>query len=278
MPHYVQPRSVWAGPGASKVPSPSDPASPKAAPPALPWSPALAHVPFRSAIARPQKRLASSPLTVNALRSARFYAILDTGYVPRERWISTCRALLLGGADIVQLRAKRQTPAERRALLEEILPLFSAGAVVAAPPPLIVNDDLALALAYPNLGLHVGQDDLAPVLARERLGPGRLLGLSTHSPEQVRTALALPHGTLDYFAVGPVFATPTKPDYTPVGLDLVRHVTATQPALPWFCIGGIKCANLAEVRAAGGSRVVVVSEVLCAADPAELIRHYRTSL
>ncbi len=215
---------------------------------------------------------------MNALRSARFYAILDTGYVPRDRWTPVCRALLLGGADLVQLRAKRETAAERRALLDEILPLFAPGAVVDAPPPLIVNDDLELALAYPHLGLHVGQDDLPPAAARARLGPGRLLGLSTHSPAQAAAALALPAGTLDYFAVGPVFATPTKPTYTPVGLELVRHVASLRPALPWFCIGGIKRGNLAAVRAAGAERVVVVSEVLTAADPSALVRDYRAAL
>ncbi|MBK8475251.1 MAG: thiamine phosphate synthase [Opitutaceae bacterium] len=215
---------------------------------------------------------------MNDLRSARFYAILDTGYVPPGRWAAVCRALLLGGADLVQLRAKRETSAERRALLEVILPLFVPGTVVAVPPPLIVNDDLELALSYPAIGLHVGQDDLAPLLARERLGTGRLLGLSTHSPAQASAAQALPTGTLDYFAVGPVFATPTKPDYTPVGLDLVRQVADTRPALPWFCIGGIKRTTLSSVLAAGGSRVVVVSEVLCAADPAAVIREYHAAL
>ncbi len=215
---------------------------------------------------------------MNALRSARFYAILDTGYVPRDRWTAVCRSLLLGGADIVQLRAKHETPAQRRALLEEIMPLFAAGAVVATPPPLIVNDDIDLALAYPGLGLHVGQDDLPPRRAREQLGPDRLLGLSTHSPAQAQAAQALPRGVLDYFAVGPVFATPTKPDYTPVGLELVRHVAGTRPSLPWFCIGGIKRNNLPEVLAAGASRVVVVSEVLVAPDPAAVIREFRAAL
>jgi len=215
---------------------------------------------------------------VTDLRSARFYAILDTGYVPPERWTAVCRALLLGGADIVQLRAKSETSARRRSLLEEILPLFAPGAVVTTPPPLVVNDDIDLALAYPGLGLHVGQDDIAPQLARARLGPARILGLSTHSPAQAAAAQALPAGMLDYFAVGPVFATPTKPDYQPVGLELVRHVAATCPTLPWFCIGGIKRTNLPVVRAAGASRVVVVSEVLCAPDPSALIRDLRTAL
>ena len=208
------------------------------------------------------------------LHSARFYAILDTGYVPRDRWTVVCRALLHGGAPIVQLRAKCETTAARRVLLEQVLPLFAPGAVVAAPPPLIVNDDIDLALAYPGLGLHVGQDDLPPTEARRRLGPDRILGLSTHSPAQAAAAQALPPGTLDYFAVGPVFATQTKPDYTPVGLELVRHVAATRPTLPWFCIGGIKRGNLPTVRTAGGERVVVVSEVLTASDPAAVVRDY----
>lgn len=215
---------------------------------------------------------------MNDLRSARFYAILDTGYVPRDRWSAVCRTLLLGGAAIVQLRAKRETATERRTLLDEILPLFAPGVVVATPPPLVINDDIDLALAYPNLGLHVGQDDLAPQLARTRLGPDRLLGLSTHSPAQVAAAQALPGGTLDYFAVGPVFATPTKPTYTPVGLELVRHVASLRPTLPWFCIGGIKRGNLLAVLAAGATRVVVVSEILTAADPAALIHDYREAL
>ncbi len=215
---------------------------------------------------------------VNALRSARFYAILDTGYVPATRWTDLCRALLRGGADIIQLRAKRENADERHALLERMLPLFVPGAVVEAPPPLIVNDDLELALQYPGVGLHVGQDDLPAVEARQRLGPGRMLGLSTHSPAQAHAAQLLPAGTLDYFAVGPVFATPTKPTYTPVGLELVRHVATTRPALPWFAIGGIKRDNLASVLEAGASRVVVVSEILGAADPAGLIREYRARL
>lgn len=215
---------------------------------------------------------------VPALHSARFYAILDTGYVSPDRWTSVCRSLLLGGADIIQLRAKRETTQLRRKLLEQILPLFAPGAVVAQPPPLIVNDDIELALDYPGLGLHVGQDDLSPEAARTQLGPDRILGLSTHSPEQAGAAMALPPGTIDYFAVGPVFATPTKPTYTPVGLELVRHVAAAEPVLPWFCIGGIKRDNLSEVLDAGASRVVVVSEILRADNPGGLIREYLAAL
>ena len=209
-----------------------------------------------------------SQLEAAGLRS-RFYAILDTGYIPRERWRATCAALIAGGAGLVQIRAKRETPAERAALLEEILPYFDDPATA---PALIVNDDLELAARHPRVGLHIGQEDTPPRLARERLGPDRILGLSTHAHAQAAAALALPAGTIDYFAVGPVFSTQTKPDYTPVGLALVREVAAMEPRLPWFCIGGITRANVREVVAAGARRVVIVSDLLTAPAPAEAIR------
>lgn len=201
--------------------------------------------------------------------AAPFYAILDTGYVPRARWRITCERLIDGGAGLVQVRAKQETPAERAALLEEVLPLFGG---TTAGPALIVNDDLDLAARHAGVGLHIGQEDTPPQVARDRLGPDRLLGLSTHSRAQAAAALQLPAGVLDYFAVGPVFSTQTKPDYTPVGLSLVREVAAMRPALPWFCIGGITRANVHEVVAGGATRVVIVSDVLTAPDPAEAVR------
>ncbi|MBE2216121.1 MAG: thiamine phosphate synthase [Opitutaceae bacterium] len=216
----------------------------------------------------------SSP-HARALNAARFYAILDTGYVPRSRWRPTCAALIEGGAGLVQIRAKRETPAERAALLEEVLPLFADRT---AAPILVINDDLELAARHPLVGLHIGQEDTPPEIARERLGPGRIIGLSTHAHAQAAAALALPPGVIDYFAVGPVFSTQTKPDYTPVGLTLVREVAAMRPRLPWFCIGGITRATIAEVVAAGARRVVIVSDVLTAADPAGAIRTALKSL
>lgn len=206
------------------------------------------------------------------LSATRFYAILDTGYVEPIHWENVCRALIAGGADLIQLRAKNQSHEQRRGLLERILPLFAG-----VPTPLIINDDLELALRYPQLGLHLGQDDMPIEHARAALGPDRILGLSTHSPEQAQGALDRAH-LLNYFAVGPVFATPTKPTYQPVGLELVTTVAAMHPPLPWFCIGGIKASNLNSVRSAGGQRVVVVSEILQATDPAALIRAYQARL
>lgn len=197
-----------------------------------------------------------------------FYGILDTGYVARGRCLEKCQALIDGSAGVVQLRAKKQSQAERRDILQEILPLFENSTV-----PLILNDDLELALEFSTVGLHVGQDDIPVEEARAALGNARYLGLSTHSPDQAVGALERAH-LLDYFAVGPVFATQTKPDYIPVGLELVKHVASLKPQLPWYCIGGINRSNHNQVKAAGARGVVAVSDVLCADDTAAAVREY----
>ena len=207
-----------------------------------------------------------------AVASARFYAILDTSYMPLERLEETGRAVLAGGAGVVQLRAKNATTAARSEMLKKLAPLCAAAGV-----PLIGNDDLEAVLAVPGAGLHVGQDDLDARAARAALGPERVLGLSTHSLEQAKAAMAMTE-VLTYFAVGPVFPTATKPDYPAVGLELVRTVAALRPRLPWFCIGGINRKNVAQVRAAGGRAVVAVSEVLCDTDPARVVRELTTAM
>ena len=205
-------------------------------------------------------------MQADILQAARFYGILDTGYVNPKNWETKCRALLEGGAGIVQLRAKKESHTERRKLLERILPLFDGGNV-----PLVINDDLELAVAYPGIGLHVGQEDVCPRDARDRIGPNVILGLSTHSQEQAKDAIAMT-GVLDYFAVGPVFPTGTKPDYEAVGLKLVRQVRAMSPPIPFFCIGGIEPDNAPEVREAGADGLVAVSAVLCADDTEAAVR------
>lgn len=189
-----------------------------------------------------------------------FYAILDTGYVLAKDWETKAQALLDGGAILLQVRAKAASTEQVRSLAEAIHPLCQAAGV-----PLIINDHAEVALALQGAGLHIGQDDLTPVEARELLGPDRIIGWSTHSLKQA--AAAIQHAeVLNYFAVGPVFPTGTKPDYKAVGLDLVRQVRALNPPLPFFAIGGIKRANMREVMTAGATGLVVVSEVLQAAD------------
>jgi len=203
------------------------------------------------------------------LSSARFYAILDTGYAPVSRFGELARAVLAGGADIIQVRAKKSTTAERIELLKAVAPLCAAAGV-----PLVCNDDLAATLAVSDVGLHIGQDDLPAREARKLLGPDRVLGLSTHSLAQAQGALAL-SDVLTYFAVGPIYKTGTKPDYPPVGLELVQAVAALKPALPWFCIGGINLQNAPQVRVAGARALVAVSEVLLAQNPAAMVKAFR---
>lgn len=204
------------------------------------------------------------------LQEARFYGILDTGYLREDEILPKCKALLDGGADIIQLRAKGYSREDYRVLLWVIYDLFKDSSV-----PLIINDDLELALEFPRCGLHIGQDDVAVEVAREHLGPDRILGLSTHSVEQARGALEKADW-LTYFCIGPVFPTQTKPDYIPVGLKLVGDVAAlNQGRLPLFAIGGINRGNVAEVKAAGAQRVVVVSDVLMDPDSAEAVRQLK---
>ncbi|MGH8021334.1 MAG: thiamine phosphate synthase [Opitutaceae bacterium] len=213
------------------------------------------------------------------LSDSRFYAILDTAYVKPTSWRSVCQDLIDGGAALIQVRAKHATPDQREELLQQVLPLFERRARTApAAPVLIVNDDVELCARHPGVGLHIGQEDTPPIEARRRVGPDRVIGLSTHSLEQIHAAQALAPGIIDYFCVGPVFATQTKPDYAPVGLELVRLVAASTPRLPWFAIGGVNRTTLTEVAAAGALRVVAVSDVLQDPRPADAVRHHLREL
>ncbi len=124
--------------------------------------------------------------------------------------------------------------------------------------PLIVNDHAEIASEVPVEGVHVGQDDDDVEVARQKAGREIIVGKSTHSFEQ---ALAAQREGADYIGFGPIFATPTKPDYAPIGLADIRRVHA-QVSLPIFCIGGINIDNLQSVIDAGAKRVVMVSALL----------------
>jgi len=126
----------------------------------------------------------------------------------------------------------------------------------------LVNDRLDLALAVDADGVHLGQDDLPPAIARSLLGPDRLIGRSTNRLEQLHQAVA---DGCDYVGVGPVNATPTKPGRDPVGLDYVRQAAAASP-IPFFAIGGIDATTLDGALAAGASRVAVVRAITQAPD------------
>jgi thiamine-phosphate pyrophosphorylase len=138
----------------------------------------------------------------------------------------------------------------------------------------VVNDRIDIALAVDADGVHLGQGDLPPAVARRLLGAERLIGCSTHAITQLRQAVA---DGCDYVGVGPVQATPTKPGREPVGLDYVRQAAADCP-IPFFAIGGIDVAALPQVRAAGARRVAVVRAITEAADPTAAARVLLTGL
>lgn len=169
------------------------------------------------------------------------------------------QAALAAGVDVVQLRIKDAPDA---VIVREAAVLQAACA--AAGALFVLNDRPDLVAAVGADGVHVGQDDTAVADARARVGPDRVVGLSTHSPEQLAAAHDAAGG-VDYVGVGPVHATPTKPGRAAVGLDLVRHAAA-HATLPWFAIGGIDAGNVAAVCAAGATRIAVVRAITEADD------------
>jgi thiamine-phosphate pyrophosphorylase len=200
------------------------------------------------------------------LRDARLYLVVEArpgGSDPEE----LLRAALQGGVDVVQLREKS---GDQHAVVR-------AGRVFrrlcdAYDALFIVNDRPDLAIACAADGVHLGQHDGAAAAARRLVGDDLLIGLSTHSPDQVDGATEA-----DYIAVGPVYATPTKPEYPPVGTELVSYAAA-HAHVPFFAIGGIDPGNAAEVVAAGAERVAVVRAIRDAPDPGEAARMLRERL
>jgi thiamine-phosphate pyrophosphorylase len=200
------------------------------------------------------------------VRAARLYLVCEArpgGRAAEE----LLRRALQGGVDVVQLRDKRADEREIvragrtfRRLCDAYDALF------------IVNDHPELAIACAADGVHIGQDDAEPAEVRRMLGHDALIGLSTHSPAQVDAAAGV-----DYISVGPVHATPTKPDYAEVGTALVRYA-AERAAVPFFAIGGIDSENVREVLAAGAERIAVVRAIRDAPDPARAAHELRDSI
>jgi len=190
---------------------------------------------------------------MRSLHECRLYGIIDLGYVQQRDAARIVEQMVEGGVDLIQLRGKNKSIEELMELSAELHELTAKSST-----PLIVNDHAEIARRVPVEGVHVGQDDDTIQLARQKAARKILVGKSTHSLEQARAAQG--EGA-DYIGFGPIFATPTKPDYTPIGLDDVRRVHA-EVNLPIFCIGGVNIDNLQRVIDAGARRVVMVSALL----------------
>ncbi len=178
-------------------------------------------------------------------------------------------AALRGGVGIVQLRCKAADDGE----------VIEAGRRFASVcehfgVPLILNDRPELVAAVGADGVHVGQDDVSVEEARELVGAERIVGLSTHSPIQIDSALA---ADVNYIGVGPVHATPTKPGRPAVGTALVAYAAA-HARIPFFAIGGIDDFNVGAVLEAGAERVAVVRALTRASDPERAARVLRAKL
>ena len=198
------------------------------------------------------------------LADARLYLVCDA----RPR--AFLDAALRGGADIVQLRDKTLDDAGVIAAARTFRAAADAHGAL-----FVLNDRPDLVEACAADGVHVGQDDGTPAAARALVGPERIVGRSTHAPAQADAAAADPD--VDYLAVGPVHATPTKPGRPAAGLSYVAHA-AQAATKPWFAIGGIDAGNVAEVTAHGASRIVVVRAIADAADPEAAARALRERL
>ena len=202
------------------------------------------------------------------------YTFIDTGYLHGRDPADVARALCDGGSDLIQLRAKDKSVEEVRRLASAVFRITSEAKV-----PLVINDHPAIAAEIGAQFCHLGQGDFfdsghthidqLPALMRPLK-----IGLSTHTPDQARRAIAAGPA---YVAIGPVYATGTKPNAQPVTLDYVRWA-ASQVEILWFAIGGITLQNLPEVVSAGARNLCVVSAILNSKNITEACQEFKNSL
>lgn len=193
----------------------------------------------------------------------RLYLLLDRSYLDEEGLLALCQVALDEGVRLLQYRDKLSGDEDFARTARRLRELCSPYGAT-----LIINDRVDIAASL-GLGLHVGQEDASPRVARDAIGPDAVLGVSTHSLEEARAAFAEP---VDYVAVGPLFATGTKRGVAPVGLELLRAVAAEAGGMPLVGIGGVTPERARDVLRAGAQWIAVVSCVATAPQPAAVIR------
>ena len=208
------------------------------------------------------------------LSDCKLYTFVDTAYLHGRSPELVAQQLCDGGSDLIQLRAKNSSPDEIRRLAEKILPVIHRANV-----GLVVNDHLEIARETGADICHLGQEDFFDAghtrVSQLKIQNDKLkIGLSTHAPAQAQRAL---DAGADYIAIGPIYATGTKPTARPVTLEYVRWA-ATNVSVPWFAIGGVNLQTIDAVLAAGAKRICVVSAILNAPDVAKVCGEFRKKL
>ena len=208
------------------------------------------------------------------LADCKLYTFVDTAYLHGRAPEIVAQQLCDGGSDLIQLRAKNSSPDEIRRMAEKILPVTRRANV-----GLVINDHLEIARELGAEICHLGQEDFFDAghthVDQLKTKNSKLkIGLSTHAPAQAQRAIA---AGADYVAIGPIFATGTKPTAKPVTLDYVRWANENVQ-IPWFAIGGINLQTLDDVLFAGAKRICVVSAILNSPDIAKACAEFRQRL
>ncbi len=208
------------------------------------------------------------------LAECQLYTFVDSAYLRGRPPEAVTQQLCEGGSDLIQLRAKDSSPEEIKRMAEKILPITRSAGV-----RLVINDHLDVAKEAGAEFCHLGQEDFFDAghkrvaeIRHQRSEVG--IGLSTHAAEQAELAVA---AGADYVAIGPVYATGTKPTAKPVTLEYVRWA-ALHVKIPWFAIGGINLTNLDDVLVAGARRICVVSAILNRDDVSAACREFKRRL
>jgi thiamine-phosphate pyrophosphorylase len=209
-------------------------------------------------------------LLLKRLSESRLYVITYAAHEDGRDLITQSTAALQGGADILQLRHRGLKDSALLVIARELRRLTDQHGAL-----FIINDRPGVALLVDADGVHVGQDDLPVEAVRRVMGKGKLVGVSTHAPEQARKAL---QDGADYIGVGPIYATPTKAGRPPVTLEYLRQVAAMGLPIPFFAIGGIDASNISEVMDAGARRVAAVRAIMAAEDPEESARQIKNAI
>ena len=209
------------------------------------------------------------------LHNAKLYLVAGRDVVSQRlytdnEFLSVIEKAVDGGIDMLQLREKNENENKILHLAKEIKKIISGTDIL-----FLINDRVDLALACDADGVHLGQDDLPVSEARKITLEGFIIGLSTHSPEQGKNAV---WSGADYLGVGPVFPTPTKPDYKAAGLEYVSWAKDNLKNIPWFAIGGIDESNINRVISAGAKRISVVRAIMNSNNPESITKKLKEQL